>query len=119
MAKMFGRARVRVDGAELKIDEGASLDIGGVQRNTVKGVDVYGYSEEAMPAEVDCDVYVDANTDLDYLESISDATVMFECDSGQKYVLAHAWSETPPKATAANNGGKVPMKFVAPKAEKV
>lgn len=119
MAKMFGKAKVLNDGKQLLVDDSSKLNLGGVKRNTVKGPEVYGYAEEAMEASVEVNVFIGADTDLDALNNISDATIMFQADSGQNYVLAHAWLESPVEASAATSGGKTTLKFIAPKAEKV
>lgn len=119
MAKMFGKAKVLSDGQQLLVDDSSKLNLGGNKRNVVKGNEVYGFAEEAMEASVEVNVFIGANTDLDALNAINDATIMFQADSGQSYVLAHAWLESPVEASAATSGGKTALKFVAPKAEKV
>lgn len=117
--KIFGKAQVTYDGNQLRIDKGASLDLGGTQRNEVVGVEVEGYAEEAKPAMVECEAFVDANFDLDAVAAADDVTVLFTMDTGQRYVLAHAWLQNTPKASAASQGGKVPLTFVAAKSEKL
>lgn len=119
MAKMFGKAEVKVDGQALFVDESSKLMTGGVKRNTVKGDSVYGYAEETMEASVELNVFIGANTDIDAINAMDDVTVMFKCDTGQTYALAHAWLESPVEPAAATSGGKTPLKFVAPKAERV
>lgn len=119
MAKMFGKATVKVDGQTLLTDDASKLMTGGVKRNVVKGNEVHGYAEEAVEASVELNVFIDANTDIDAINNWSDVTVMFQCDTGQTYVLAHAWLEEPLAPAAANTGGKTPLKLVAPKAEPV
>lgn len=119
MAKMFGKATVKVDGQAMLVDDASKLMTGGNKRNVVKGTEVYGYAEEAMEASVDINVFIDANTDLDAINAMADVTVMFQCDSGQTYVLPHAWLESPVEPGAANNGGKTQLKFLAAKAERV
>lgn len=117
--KLFGKATVRVDGQERIKAQDATCDIGGVQRNTVKGNDVYGFAEQAMEATVEINAFVDSATDLDAIAAGDDVTVLFSADSGQQYVLAHAWLESPPKMSEGTDGGKVPLKYVAVSAEKV
>lgn len=117
--KLFGKATVKADGQELLVDKGSKLTLGGNKRNTVKGDKVLGYAEEAQEASVEVNHYISKDTDLDALANMDDVTVTFQADSGQTYVLAHAWLENPPEATADANGGKTPLKFVAVKAEKV
>jgi len=119
MAKMFGKAEVSVDGRRLLVDDSSKLNLGGVKRNAVKGTEVYGYAEETAEASVEVSIYVDGTVDLGALNNTSDATITFKADSGQCYVLAHAWLESPVEAAAATNGGKTSLKFVAPKAERV
>lgn len=119
MAKMFGKAEVKVDGQTLYTDENSKLTTGGKKRNTVKGNRVYGFAEETMEASVELNIFIDANTDIDAINAMDDVTVMFKCDTGQTYVLAHAWVESPLEPAAATSGGKTPVKFVAPKAERV
>lgn len=40
-----------------------------------------------------------------------DGTVTFEADTGQTWVLRNAWTEKPAEITA-QEGGKVPFRFV-------
>ncbi|WP_424682916.1 phage tail tube protein [Frateuria sp. YIM B11624] len=119
MAKMFGKAEVSVDGQRLLVDDSSKLNLGGVNRNVVKGTEVYGFAEETMESTVDVSVFIGADTDLDALNNISDATITFKCDSGQCYVLPHAWNATTVEAGAATNGGKTTLKFCSAKAERV
>lgn len=119
MAKMFGKATISVDGQQLLVSEDSKLNLGGVKRNTVKGNGVYGYAEEAMEATVEAHAYIDSTASLDLWNGISDATILFQCDTGQTYVLPHAWLADPVEATAANNGGKATLKFAAASAEAV
>lgn len=119
MAKMFGQATVTMNGQQLLVAEGAKLNLGGVKRNTVKGNVVYGYAEEAAEATVECDIYPDSTLNLDLLNSMSDGTVQFTADTGQTYVLPHAWVADPVDMTTANNGGKSKIKFAAASSEQV
>ncbi|MCP1375392.1 phage tail tube protein [Dyella lutea] len=119
MAKMFGKATVKVDGQTLLTDDASKLMTGGVKRNVVKGNEVHGYAEEAVEASVEMNVFINADTDLDAINNMADVTMMFQCDTGQTYVLPHAWLESPVEPGAATSGGKTPLKFVAAKAEPV
>ncbi|MGH6714746.1 MAG: phage tail tube protein [Bradyrhizobium sp.] len=117
--KMHSKITVRVDGNELIKKQDGTLDLGGTQRNTVKGNDVYGYSEEAMPASVEINAFIAAATDLETIRNAADVTVLATLDSGQQYVLSHAWLETPPKISEATDGGSMPLKFISITAEAV
>ena len=110
MSKILGRATVRVNGQELLIDNGAKLNLGGVQRNTVKGTTVHGFVEEAMEPFIECSASVTRGQDLRAFDT-EDATVLFEADTGQAYVIPNAWLESPIEVTA-QEGGRVPLKYV-------
>lgn len=112
MSKVLGRATVKVDGEVLLIDNGAKLAFGGVTRKVVKGTEIHGYAEEAMEPSVEVAATVDKDSSLKAWADIADATVTFECDTGQVYILKNAWLENPPEVTAGE-GGRVPLKFVA------
>jgi len=61
---------------------------------------------------------VSAETRLAELAAIKDATITFECDTGQTYLMRNAFITEPPQVTAGD-GGKVPLKFAAPAAEEM
>jgi len=117
--KLFGKATVRFDGEELIKKQDGSIDLGGVNRHPVKGNDVYGFTEEAQEASVELNAFIASNTNLEKIRNADDVTVLFTLDSGQQYVLAHAWLESPPKVSEATDGGTTSLKFTAVKAELV
>lgn len=119
MAKLFGKATVRIDGAELIKKQDGKINLGGVKRNVVKGNAVYGFTEEASEPSVEINHFIGAADDIDAINNADDVTVLFELDSGQQYVLAHAWLESPVEISEATDGGSTPLKFVAAKAERV
>jgi hypothetical protein len=118
MPKYLGRATIRVDGQVYETSAGASLDPGGVKRNTqVYGQEV-GYSEETAPSVLTCETKLDANTSIDTIRNIAAATVMFECDTGQSYVIKDAFLTQPP-AFKDGAGGNVSLNFSGPPAEEM
>src|SRR5690625_4449565 len=117
--KMQSKITVLVDGQTLPKKQDGTLSLGGVNRNTVKGIDVYGFAEEAVEASVQINAFIGSQTDFETLPAAEDVTVLAQLDSGQQYVLAHAWLENPPEAGEATDGGSTPLKFVAVKAEPV
>lgn len=119
MAKQLGKVTIKLDGQTLPKKQSATFNPGGTKRNTVKGNDIYGYSEEAMEATVDIDQFIGSATDLDAINAASDVTLLVSLDTGQQYVLAHAWLESPPDVTEATDGGSTKLKFVAISSEKV
>lgn len=116
---MFGKAKVMADGQELLVNDKSKLTLAGFKNHTVKGPRVYGFAQEAMEAQVDMTIFVDANTDLDAINNMTDVTILFQCDSGQNYVLPHAWLCDPVAAESATTGGTVPLKFAAKTSEKI
>lgn len=116
MAKVLGRATVKVDGDVLLIDNGAKFNLGGVTRKIVKGTEVHGFAEESVEPSIEVVATVNGKTSLARWGKIENATVTFEADTGQIWSLANAWLEAPPEVTAGE-GGKVTLKFVAAKAE--
>lgn len=118
-AAMFGKAKVMADGNELLVDDKSELTLAGFTNHTVKGPRVYGFAQEAQEGKVQMTVYVDANTDFDLINGMTDVTILFQCDSGQAYVLPHAWLVNPVKAKAATNGGTLTLEFASKTTEKI
>ena len=114
--QLLGVAVIKVDGQVLRSESGASCDVGGYTREDQPGARVQdsGFSEKAAMAMVDCVVMFDADTRTTPMKAWRDVTIVFECDTGQSYVLAHAWLKNTPKFTAS--GGKLPLQFSAPEA---
>lgn len=116
--KRFGIAFIKVNGALLESGKGASIDIGGVVRTPVVGGNqVLGFTEELKESTVECEVSLGVGMSLVEIGKIADATITFECDTGQVYTVAHASLAEPPKATAG--GGMVPLKFFGQPAEEM
>ncbi len=119
MGQRLGKAFIKVDGKLLESLPGAKIDIGGVERTPVVGAtSVHGYAEKLKPATVECEISVSKDTSLADLAKIADATITFECDTGQTYVVRNAFVTDTLQATA-EDGGKVPLKFSGPPAEEM
>lgn len=110
MSHITGRAFVRVDGKQLKSRPGASLKLGGVNRNTVIGDDgVHGFTEEVVAPGISCTISHDKDTSLKELAAISDASITFEADNGKTYIMSQSWLTAPPELNAQDGG--VPLAF--------
>src|SRR3569833_2940473 len=110
-AQKFGTATIYVDGAVQSIFPGASIDIGGVKRTEVvsdQPSDV-GFYQQNVASEVTCEAIQDGSTSLAAMANWSDVTIQFSCDTGQNYIVNHAFLTDPPKTTAGQ-GGKIPLK---------
>lgn len=118
MAQVLGRATIKYDGKALRSDKGAKINVGGVSRKVIEGDQVHGFAEETKAPFIECEVNLAKGESLVELGKITDATVTFEADTGQTWVLKDAWVEDPPEATAGD-GGKVKLKFVGMSCEEM
>lgn len=110
--QITGKATIYVDGTQLRTADEATLNPGGVSRSTVKGSgSIYGYTEETMEPTLECTVYHTAETSLADLGAITDATVIFQTDTGKRYVLTGAFATEPPQLKT--KGGEVDLKLSA------
>lgn len=104
-----GRAKVRVNGKEYRTLDGASLNPGGVTRETKKGYQVYGFTEAVEEPTVECKIPLAPGESLLDIGKITGATVEFITDIGNIFMLVGAWCTEPPKLS----GGDVDVKFAA------
>lgn len=118
MAKILGRATIKMDGALLLTHPGASLQLGGVNRTTRTGNSVHGYSEQVQQARLECQVSLTGQTPLSAIRAAADVTVTFECDTGQTYVVSPAWLVEQPTITDGPDSN-VTLIFEGPPAEEL
>lgn len=115
--QVTGVATIRVDGREIPTEKGATFNPGGVNRTPrMAGRRVY-YNEEPVAATLQCTVLHTEEIDLIDLNTISNATVLVECDNGQDYMLTGAFvTET----TELNTGeGQVRLNMAARRCERI
>lgn len=118
MPQFLGRATIRANGDVIESAKGASLDIGGVKRSSVVVGRVVGFAEETVPAVLECETALRPGMSLDRLRRMSNAVVVFECDTGQRYVMNDCFlTDTP--TMKDGEGGNVTLKFEGPAAEEV
>ena len=116
--RVMGKALIKVNSKLLATHPGASLDIGGVSRETVKGANsIHGFKEAVEPSKLECEISVKADTSLAEIGRIADATVTFEADTGQTWVISGGWVTTPP--TTTDNEGKCKITIEGPPAEEM
>lgn len=111
MSQLLGRATIKYDGNVLRTEKGAKINTGGVSRKVQEGNRVLGYAEETKAPFVECEVALAKGDSLKKYNDITNATVTFEADTGQVWIIKDAWSEEPAEATAGD-GGKVKLKLV-------
>jgi len=97
---------------------GAKLDIGGKARTPVRDHNVLGYSETIKPGTVECEIALKQGTSLATIAAITDATVTYEADTGQTYVIRNAFA-TETLSLTAGEGGKVAVKFAGDPAQEM
>jgi len=105
MPKSIGIVKVKMDGNLLHSKPGASLDPGGPVRTSIESDQPGYFSESRKVSRIECDLVVDKDFSLDALRRADDVTAIFECDTGQVYVVNHAYVVDPPPITGGNNGG--------------
>lgn len=92
MAQVTGRVTVKLNGASLKSRPGASIDIGGVTREPVENDQgTVDYRETTRASVVTCTLVHTSDLDLIALRNFVNGTLLFECDSGPKYVVPGAF----------------------------
>ena len=110
MSKFTGKAVIRVDGNQWRCTDGCKLHPGGVEREPrVGGGRVHGYAEKTKAPEMEVSVLHAKDTDLTAINAIVDATVIFECDSGDRYVLRNAFVADQGSLDAENSTVDVKM----------
>jgi len=115
--RITGVATIRVDGKEFPTERGATLNPGGVNRETkMAGRRVY-YNEEPVAPTLQATVLHTEDLDLIEMGKIRDATVLFECDNGQDYMLTGAFvTET---AELSSGDGSVRLRMAARTCERI
>lgn len=109
--KITGKGVLTVDGTRFAIENGATLNPGGVNRAAERhGGETY-YKEEEVPPTLEGNVLHTADTDIIALSNITDATVMFEADTGQKFLLRGAFTTEP--VPLDSSSGKSALKMSA------
>lgn len=113
------KAFIKVDGNLLATMPGPKLKLGGNKRTPVLGDNsVLGYSETVDPSMLECEISLGQGMSLAALSKISNATVTYEADTGQTYVVRNAFV-TETLEVSGGDGGKVALKFAGDPAEEM
>lgn len=119
MAQLLGRAYIKVDGDLLRSNDGAKIDLGGAMRDVITGSHtVHGFAEKIKASTVECEISLAKGDSLENLRNTTNATITFECDSGQTYIVREAFLMDTLTLTEGE-GGKIPLKFGGQPAEEV
>lgn len=118
-AQILGRAFVRINGQTIPSLPGtAKLNPGGVERTPVVGdFGFLGYTEKPVHGEIECDIAIAADTDVAGINKTTGATVTFEGDTGQVWIMRNAALAVP--LNVQSGDGKATVKFVGSAVEQV
>lgn len=113
--KLHGRATLTYNGKRLRSKEGATLNLGGTSR-TAEPLDdgSVGYYETTVAPELSCTVPLTQDLAVQELRDLTDATVVFESDTGLSWVIREAFS-----VDAISVGRDVQLKFSGQPAEQM
>ena len=78
---------------------------------------VHGFNKETVEPKMECKMFHTRDDDLLAIGKIEDATVIFECDTGDTYVLREAFVLEPAKLEAKD--GTVSVSFSAISCERM
>lgn len=113
------KAWIKANGRLLQTLPGAKLDIGGNERAPVMGSNsIHGYSETLKPSMLTCELSLSEGVSLSELKDITGATVTYEADTGQTWVMRNAFVAKTLNITAGE-GGKVALEFQGDPAEEL
>lgn len=116
MSRITGKATVYADGAKMEMERGAKANPGGISRAFERHHKRTYHKEDEVPPSVEGNILHTKDTDVLALD-FSNATVIFEADTGQKYVMRGAYTESPVEIDAGS--GKSPIKFVGDSFDKM
>lgn len=105
MPKAIGIVKIKIDGKLINSKPGASINVGGPSRAAVEADQPGFFSESTKPSKIECDLIVDKDFSADELRRLEDFTATFEADTGQIYVINHAYVVDPPDVAGGTNGG--------------
>lgn len=91
--KQHGRATITVNGTRMRSKSGATLLLGGVSREP-EPLDTgeVAYSESTVAPELTCSIALTRDTDIEALRNLSEATVVFESDTGKSWSIRDAFA---------------------------
>lgn len=111
MARLIGKVKIYVNGRILRSNDGASIDLGGDEREMQTGSGtVHGFTEKTKPSEIEATINVATGDDLEALRTMTDGTAEFTADTGHKWLVSGATVLNTLKVTG-DKGGQVPVKI--------
>lgn len=120
MSMTHGIAYIKVSGfGQLRTLPGAKIKLGGVKREPVVGASsVHGYAESIEPSTLECEISLVGGFSIAALQAVTGATITYEADTGQRYIMRDAFCTETMEVTGGE-GGKVPCRFAGQPAEEL
>jgi Phage tail tube protein. len=116
MAKVAGTAKVTIDGVTYLLRGNMEIAIGGVQRESVNGLDGHhGFKEIPTNGSISMDLTDAPDIDWNLLEEAQNATVQVALINGKSAILRNAAQMN--KLSLSADNGQVSVKFEGPKGE--
>lgn len=114
--KTWGQTRITIDGNYVATVPKPTFRPGGVTRNEVEADGQAGFhNEQPASSSLEFKALAVPGLSLKYFQALSDSTVMIEFDTGQTYVMSHAYTADAVEAT----DGSVSVMMRAPEAEEL
>lgn len=88
----LGRVTVRVNGETLESKPGATIDLGGITRESIVNDQAMGFKEVPKPSRIECEIAVKRGVAFEGLRTLIDATLVFEADTGQRYIVKDGYA---------------------------
>lgn len=109
MPKVTGIVKIYIDGDLLRSKEGAKLMTGGEEKTAQTGYALYGFSSKFVPSTIEFTMAHLADSQIIELNSVVDAEVKFECDSGVSFLITNATITKPTELTGGEGDVAVEM----------
>lgn len=101
MEKAVGIAIVYANGKTYRTKPGAKYNSGGFNRTLLVGDgQINSYTELPVPSMISGEFTCTSTTDIQELNDLVNATIIFAADTGQKYTVAEAVCSKPVELTA-------------------
>lgn len=99
MAQVTGVVRIKLNGTLVRSKQGATINVGGVNRTVQKGHSIYGFAEEVQESVITLTIAHTADVDFDELIDFVNGVVLFETDTGLTLQVNGAFVSVPPELT--------------------
>lgn len=119
MAKQsLGVVNVSWNGVKFPCEKGATFRQGGLVNKAMTAGSQVFFNQEPMPSRVQCSTPFLSSTSIAKIKSPRTAELQFECDTGQRYVIANAFLVEQPEITGGE-GGRMTLTWEGNEAEEL